>query len=584
MNIQRLYVNNLYSYSELEVEFDKYNLIVGPNNSGKTNILRIIDLIKKNDVPLSIFPLEKRLKLDIEKHTLISLSITLSDKEFKLLAELLFNKNIDVQSFPEEIKSLQIIVDWEHVVNDVLNPQKIFCRFGNGLTFWGVNQSVVFYTNETKEKDKLPTNLPPNIIGDPLTMNQYYGEHKFTADRMFSTDKFIDAFLKGDSLEPFFKVNNKKISIISENEVKYNSQNPQKYESNIYDFMGLQKNSGTFVTLWYFLTRLLSNGIDIVREIRPEHKQLADLLFNLKSEKEQNYDKLKTDFGNIFEGTIFQVRPNQKQKDVKEIWIIENNKEFLLSESASGYYAALFLLYAILNKEDHFILIDEPESHFHPTKVRQIGEMLMALSTLNQNQVSVITHSPLLLDYSLLDSSFSNVVYVRKNLGISSAFFTPDNFKPTLTKHHFDPEVFFEKCSILVEGPSDEYTFKAISNAYDSIFKKNNIALVNVGGKGELESYMQILNVYKIPYVAMADDDYSGDKTNVIMLNKDLEDEIEILGWPRRISLDGKKEKIRPEKAYNFIYDLIVKNNGKSKIESSKFWNIIQLALSYTKN
>ncbi|MHA1591894.1 MAG: AAA family ATPase [Candidatus Heimdallarchaeaceae archaeon] len=46
MKIRKVYIKNLFSYKEFEIKFDRnFNIIVGPNNAGKTNIFRVIQFI-----------------------------------------------------------------------------------------------------------------------------------------------------------------------------------------------------------------------------------------------------------------------------------------------------------------------------------------------------------------------------------------------------------------------------------------------------------------------------------------------------------------------------------------------------------
>jgi AAA15 family ATPase/GTPase len=45
MKIKRIYIKNFRSIKELEILPNDLNAIIGPNGSGKTNILKAIDLV-----------------------------------------------------------------------------------------------------------------------------------------------------------------------------------------------------------------------------------------------------------------------------------------------------------------------------------------------------------------------------------------------------------------------------------------------------------------------------------------------------------------------------------------------------------
>jgi len=305
----------------------------------------------------------------------------------------------------------------------------------------------------------------------------------------------------------------------------------------------------------------------LVSEIRPHPKELAKLIYNFRDHNEEEYNKLKKRFTLIYNSTF--ILKKSKDDQLIQLLISENKKEFPLENSSSGYYAGIYLLYMIQNKENNVIFLDEPESHFHPTKLYQLGEIFSDLTKEGTNQIFMITHSPMLLNYSMLSNKNVSIAYFRKKGRSTMAKTSSDEFVPQMKSYHFDSQVFFENVALLVEGPSDEYVMKAISEAYDGIFRKHNVVLVNTGGKDQMEFFIKLLIEYNIPYEAMADSDYSGISDNVTILDQDLEAEVEKLGWNRR-----PDEKLKPEKGFEFIIKL--HNEDKSKIEESVFWQIIE--------
>ena len=258
------------------------------------------------------------------------------------------------------------------------------------------------------------------------------------------------------------------------------------------------------------------------------------------------------------------------------ILISEKDRHFQLENSASGYFAGLYLLFTIYGQKEHTLFFDEPETHFHPSKLSVLSDKLSELSSSDRNQMTIITHSPILLDFSMLRRDFVKVIYLKRNTDVTEIFQPNAKFIPKMKSYHFDSRVFFERGCIIVEGPSDEYTIKAISDSYDQLLKKSSIALVNAGGKDQVEPFIVLLKEYGIPYVAMVDSDYAGMSEGVIKLELDLEQEFEKLGWERKIHDNGGKEKIRAEKAYSFIIDYLKSQPNKIKFEKSALWQVIQ--------
>lgn len=168
---------------------------------------------------------------------------------------------------------------------------------------------------------------------------------------------------------------------------------------------------------------------------------------------------------------------------------------------------------------------------------------------------------------------------MKRDSNFSSVHQPKQGFVPKIKPYHFEPSVFFERGVIVVEGPSDEYTIKAISDSYSQLLKKSSIGIVNAGGKGQVEPYVSLLKQYGVPHVAMVDSDYSDKSDGIIKLEQDLEHELEKLGWNRKTHENGGKEKIHAENAYNFIIQLLKDDSKKIEFEKSPLWQVIQTIL-----
>ena len=49
MKLKSITIENLRSFENSEFNFEEYNVIVGPNNSGKTNLLRILKTLASSE-------------------------------------------------------------------------------------------------------------------------------------------------------------------------------------------------------------------------------------------------------------------------------------------------------------------------------------------------------------------------------------------------------------------------------------------------------------------------------------------------------------------------------------------------------
>lgn len=167
-------------------------------------------------------------------------------------------------------------------------------------------------------------------------------------------------------------------------------------------------------------------------------------------------------------------------------------------------------------KRPNVLLIDEPEICLHPSAVREACKTLYDLAEDETNwQVMVTTHSPVFIDIS---RDHTTVVRVqRSETGIISGttIFRPD--KAELTKDDqdnlkllnlWDPyvaEFFFGGKTILVEGDTEYSAFKLLIDEKPDEYK--NVHVIRARGKAILVPLIKILNHFGQSYAVLHDAD-----------------------------------------------------------------------------
>src|SRR4051812_47889275 len=96
MKLAKVRICNLYSYQDEVIIFEDYNIIVGPNASGKTNLIRILEILNAYDI--QSVKLEKRNKHSVDNPSYLHLEAWLYEYEIKMLFQLIFNKSIQISS------------------------------------------------------------------------------------------------------------------------------------------------------------------------------------------------------------------------------------------------------------------------------------------------------------------------------------------------------------------------------------------------------------------------------------------------------------------------------------------------------
>lgn len=304
-----------------------------------------------------------------------------------------------------------------------------------------------------------------------------------------------------------------------------------------------------FSSLHYLYFLLLT--IFIIPQERPRINELADLLFTLKNRVEyvEIYKKIEEKFKKYsdVEVTVVEVEDNTP---TKIIYIKEGEKYIKLEDSANGYKELLSLLmYFEIAKQQSVIVLDEPATNLHPTKMKVITEELKELCEKGHTQIILITHSPY-----FVGSDNSRLLYIKKGSNGSKVKSSTISIK----KHILNPSIFFARCAILVEGSSDIEVLDAISNKFNEVNLANHdVTLISCYGKDNIYNYIEVCKDFDIKYIAMIDDDY------LFRWGKIEEDKCRLL-----IELHDDKTKDKLEKDGIKLNGFNIKNKDKIEIQT----------------
>ena len=163
----------------------------------------------------------------------------------------------------------------------------------------------------------------------------------------------------------------------------------------------------------------------------------------------------------------------------------------------------------------HLLLMDEPELCLHPDAIREACKVLYDLPKNGNWQVMVTTHSPVFID--LWRDNTSIVRVERKADGQASgttiyrpakARLTDDDKENLKLLNLCDPyvaEFFFGGKTILVEGDTEFTAFTFVIQNAPEEFK--NLHVVRARGKATIRSLCKILNQFNADYSILHDSD-----------------------------------------------------------------------------
>lgn len=165
-----------------------------------------------------------------------------------------------------------------------------------------------------------------------------------------------------------------------------------------------------------------------------------------------------------------------------------------------------------------YVIFEEPELYLHPQAQRELFSSLKELARAD-SQVLLTTHSSSFIDLGL----YKSICVICKNSieeGTSALQYVEDLF-PTDDEHKkfnltywINPdrgELFFAKKAILVEGASEKTVIGFLAKRIGCF--RYDYTIVDCGSKGNIPMFMQLLNKFHLPYIAVYDVDHQAGKT-----------------------------------------------------------------------
>lgn len=165
-------------------------------------------------------------------------------------------------------------------------------------------------------------------------------------------------------------------------------------------------------------------------------------------------------------------------------------------------------------KRANVLLIDEPELCLHPSAIRDACKVLYDLASRDGWQVMITTHSPVFIDLSRDNTSIVRVERRDKGEIVGTTLYRPENAQLDSSDRAnlkllniYDPyvaEFFFGGRVILVEGDTEYSAFRMIMEA-DKSFP--NVHIIRARGKATIASLAKILNQFGASYSILHDTD-----------------------------------------------------------------------------
>lgn len=178
----------------------------------------------------------------------------------------------------------------------------------------------------------------------------------------------------------------------------------------------------------------------------------------------------------------------------------------------SAIVIAIFRTYQEIQKQGAIFAIEEPEVFLHPQKARYFSNILQSLAE-KCNQIFITTHSPVFVQIENPDSvgivrrsqSEGTIIAQTKKIEIAE-----NERKAIRLISEFDTqrnEMFFARKVLFVEGNTEKIVLPLVFQSLGIDINKKNISIVECGGKTLIPFFAKIASAFEIPFAVIADSD-----------------------------------------------------------------------------
>lgn len=538
MKLRKLRIKNFRSAFDLDIDIQDLHAIVGANNSGKSTILKAIDLLinpstrkvdedtfwnKETNLEIRIEAIFK----DLNEKEIDELNPYLkSDNSFHIARTITFTPDESSDKFEDGKVSIsqhycKPVPKYNWLVEDEVN--------GTAITEWWEDKdnlqvngnSFVDFVEGRKPNVGQWKEYVKSFVEDFLS-EEDFEESWFDNPRGYAgvlqgslpnfilipAVKEVSEEAKATKTSPFGVLLNQLLEKISEaqkDQLEGFLNDIQVRLNRTPDNQRLESIKGTEEAL----NRVLNNYMEVDLEIEFESPTLESLL---------STPKLLADDG--FRNSV-ENKGHGLQRAI--IFSILQTYSELISKQETDYLKTTIFG------------IEEPEIYMHPQAQRNIRNVFKGITN-EKDQILFTTHSANLLDVTFFDEII-RVEAIKEDDSIKSKVWqlsVQDLIDDIVTRipkledkvteesirdhysHAYHParsEGFFAKKIILVEGATEHYSFPVYADALGLNLERENIGIVDCGGKGQIDRLYRVFNELGIPcYMVFDYDKNSSDK------------------------------------------------------------------------
>lgn len=486
MKIKKVIIDNFKSIDHIELDFDKVGesytkIFVGINESGKSNILEALSYFKvpENNVSFDNFCNQK-----IEDRDICS-----------IVFELEFDPNTPFVLNEKNVKGQGINISLSNITKKVILSKKS-------------NRFEGFYNFDITLLDD------PLFIKNIITPNQFGGGRTIRKDIVSEAEKDENSELLtikhvehiyNDTIIKFIEKNEPMVSVWkSSSDYLLSNVNLNAFSQNVDSNKPLRN---IFYLSGFKNPNSIAEAINKVKN----HKNRSILSSKLNEAINNYINKVWSNKINI---VIEITETGALSFLIKDQGAENEHNRFEIAERSQGAQQFLSLILSLsLEAESHerkneLILIDEPETHLHPSGIRDLGRELLKIG--HDNYVFLATHSPFIIDKKHKErhyivkknkNAITEVIRIKESDNLIDDEVLNEAFGINVYQDLLNPH------SILVEGATD----KVILQKVFCLLERKDIGITNGHGTN-IDTLASKMNFDNISVLVVTDDDKDGKK------------------------------------------------------------------------
>lgn len=496
MKIKQVNIKNFRSIENITIKFnERCRVLVGINESGKTNILKALSLLSPSFNPINEDLREALPDENPIKEAIIKFIFEFEDAEINQIFE-----NIKIKLKINLKKNNDEIFNYN---NRKINLKE-FCYLNNTgsynidiikkekqAKYYSIDKNISILPNWKK----IAANCPPTYIlknkqGTEIKINDFqlinindFEEINKDYITQFNIEDFTD--IMGDCIIELIKDNLLEVVFWKYDE---NSLLPAKID--IDKFITNPKTCIPLMNMFY-----LAGIDDIKSEIENAKKVNTNSLRNLLNRVAKRTTKHFREIWKEYKTIEFLLEPNGNNIDIS----IKEENRYTLSQRSDGFkrFVSFLLLISAQVKmqkiENILLLIDETEQNLHPSSVEYLRDELIKIS--ESNYVLYSTHSIFMIDGKNISRHL--IVTKEKEKTLIKDADESNIVEEEVLYNALGYSVFklLKEKNIIFEGWRDKKIFQV---AIQKFRKKNNFINIGIGHAYGVNSIINITPILEM--------------------------------------------------------------------------------------